>query len=240
MVIVLGVGRRAARTASAAALCAALLGGCGGAPVLRGDDGGSTGGGDRGSAAPSGTPAASTGASAGPAGSLLERLRVAAPGTMDGYSRDRFPHWSHQHGACDTREVVLRRDGKHVHTDDECHPVSGTWRSPYDGAVWHDSADVDIDHVVPLADAWRSGARSWSDARREAFANDLDRPQLVAVTDNVNESKGDATPDQWKPPLKSDWCAYARDWVTVKHYYHLTVTAPEKHALAAMLHRCPG
>lgn len=239
MVIGLEAGRRAAKALSAAALCAAVLGGCDVGPVLQGNGGsgsGSGGGDNGGAAASTGAPSAS----AGPAGSLLDSLRVAAPGSMDGYSRDRFPHWSHQHGACDTREVVLRRDGKHVHTDDECHPDSGTWRSPYDGAVWHDSADVDIDHVVPLADAWRSGARSWSDARREAFANDLHRPQLVAVTDNVNESKGDATPDEWKPPLKSDWCEYARDWVTVKHYYHLTVTAPEKHALAAMLHRCPG
>jgi hypothetical protein len=226
MVIGLGSRHRRMTSVPAVALCVALLGGCTGAPVL-GDDG----------AAPD-PPAGAPSASAAPG--LLDHLRVAPPGSMDGYSRDRFPHWSEQHGACDTREVVLARDGEDVRTDDECHPVSGTWRSPYDGAVWHDSADVDIDHVVPLADAWRSGAREWSDERREAFANDLTRPQLFAVTDNVNQSKGDDTPDEWKPPLKSDWCAYARDWVAVKDHYDLTVTAPEKRALAGMLHSCRG
>ena len=225
----LGSPRRTAASVSAAALCAALLGGCTGAPVPAG--------GGAGRDSPAGRPSASAG-SAAPG--LLGDLRVAEPGSMDGYSRDRFPHWSVQHGACDTREVVLARDGKDVRADDECHPVSGTWRSPYDGAVWHDAADVDIDHLVPLADAWRSGARDWSDDRREAFANDLTRPQLFAVTDNLNQSKGDDAPDEWKPPLKSDWCTYARDWVEVKHHYDLTVTAPEKQALAAMLHSCRG
>lgn len=235
MVIGLGVRRRAAATVSAAALGAALLGGCTGAPVLQGGD-------QAGPASPtaSAPPAATPGPSGGSAAALLADLHVEAPGSMDGYSRDRFPHWSEQHGDCDTREVVLQRDGEDVRTDDECHPVAGTWHSPYDGAVWHDSADVDIDHVVPLADAWRSGARAWSDDRREAFANDLVRPQLYAVTDNVNQSKGDSAPDEWKPPLQSDWCGYARDWVTVKHHYGLSVTAPEKQALTAMLERCPG
>jgi hypothetical protein len=235
MRIGLGTGRRTAAVASAAVLCTVLFGGCAGTPSL-------SGGGDHAArpspavTSPSATPSGPTGSSA----ALLGDLRVGPPGSMDGYSRDRFPHWSDRRGACDTREVVLQREGKDVRTDEDCHPVSGTWRSPYDGAVWHASGDVDVDHVVPLADAWRSGARSWTDDRREAFANDLERPQLHAVTDNVNQSKGDRTPDEWKPPLRSDWCGYARDWITVKHHYGLSVTAPEKRALTGMLARCGG
>ncbi|MFE9492247.1 MULTISPECIES: hypothetical protein [unclassified Streptomyces] len=42
---------------------------------------------------------------------------------VPGYSRAKFPHWITQHGTCDTREVVLQRDGQ----DDQCRAVSGTW-----------------------------------------------------------------------------------------------------------------
>ncbi len=176
-----------------------------------------------------------------PAGKSLDRLdalTVRPPGTMDGYSRDLFPHWSTLQDSCDTREVVLKRDGEGVRTDDECDAVSGTWRSPYDDGVWTDASDVDIDHMVPLAEAWRSGARGWSDERREAFANDLKRPQLWAVTDNVNQSKGDSPPDEWKPERRTYWCTYAGHWVTVKHHYELSVTEAEKKALTGMLDRC--
>jgi hypothetical protein len=77
---------------------------------------------------------------------------------------------------------------------------------PYDGATWTAASDVDIDHVVPLKNAWISGASSWTTTKRESFANDLTRPQLIAVTDNVNQSKSDKSPDVWKPPLTSYHC----------------------------------
>ncbi|MCF6526120.1 HNH endonuclease [Streptomyces sp. JJ36] len=173
-------------------------------------------------------------------GKLLDSLEVRPPGTMDGYARDRFPHWSARDGGCDTRDAVLRRDGTEVRTEDECDVVSGRWRSPFDGAEWTDPSDVDVDHVVPLAEAWRSGARAWDDARREEFANDMERPQLLAVTDNVNQEKGDSPPDAWKPPREGYWCTYARSWVTVKAHYELSVTTAEKRALRGMLDRCPA
>ncbi|WP_407077850.1 HNH endonuclease family protein [Streptomyces phytohabitans] len=174
------------------------------------------------------------------AGQRLEELRVRAPASMDGYARDRFPHWSTVRGNCDTREAVLERDGKDVRTDRACKAVSGSWRSPYDGGTWTETSDVDIDHIVPLAEAWRSGADGWTDDRREELANDMERPQLLAVTDNVNQSKGDSPPDEWKPPLKDYWCAYAGDWIEVKHHYALSVTEKERTALRQMLDRCPG
>ncbi|MCT2592971.1 HNH endonuclease family protein [Streptomyces sp. N2-109] len=198
-------------------------------------------GGTDGSTDDAGAGKPSAGAEAGAGGGaekVLAALDVREPGTMDGYSRDRFPHWSVQEGACNTREAVLKRDGEKVRTDGSCRSVSGSWRSPFDGEVWREAADVDIDHMVPLAEAWRSGAREWEDDRREDFANDMDRPQLFAVTDNVNQSKGDRPPDEWQPPLKSYWCTYAENWVTVKDHYELSVTAPEKKTLGSMLERC--
>ncbi|KAJ3042640.1 hypothetical protein HDV00_006919 [Rhizophlyctis rosea] len=144
---------------------------------------------------PPGIPSGST------AQSELATLTVKAAGSLTGYSRDLFPHWITQSGTCDTRETVLKRDGTSVVTDSACAATSGRWFSPYDGATWTLASDVDIDHMVPLANAWISGASSWTTSRRQAFANDLINPQLWAVTDNVNQSKGDRSPDLWKPPL---------------------------------------
>jgi hypothetical protein len=170
--------------------------------------------------------------------SELAALRLAPDGSMTGYSRDKFPHWITISGACNTRETVLKRDGTNVVTDSSCAAVSGRWFSPYDGATWTQASDVDIDHIVPLADAWRTGASSWTTAQRQQFANDLTDPQLIAVTDNVNQAKGDQTPATWKPPLTSYWCTYAKMWVHTKSRFALTVNSAEKSALTDMLNRC--
>lgn len=183
-------------------------------------------------AAPPAPPSADT------ARSYLSQLTVKPEGSSDGYSRDKFPHWITQSGACNTREVVLKRDGQNVVTDSNCAAVQGSWFSPYDGATWHAASDVDIDHVVPLSEAWKSGANTWTTSRRQGFANDLTRAQLIAVTDNVNQAKGDQDPAEWLPPTASYHCTYARMWVWVKHYYGLSVDSAEKTALSGILNRC--
>lgn len=183
-------------------------------------------------ATPPGIPSADT------AKSQLAGLTVKPDGSQTGYSRDKFPHWIDQGNNCNTREMVLKRDGTNVKVSSDCAPTSGTWTSPYDGATWSAPSDVDIDHVVPLADAWRTGASSWTTAQRQAYANDLTDPQLIAVTDNVNQEKGDKSPDQWKPPSTGYWCTYAKMWVAVKSKFKLTVNSAEKSALTDMLGRC--
>ncbi|WP_443061066.1 GmrSD restriction endonuclease domain-containing protein [Streptomyces sp. NBC_00464] len=157
---------------------------------------------------------------------------------MTGYSRAKFPHWATQYGQCDTREVVLQRDGQDVVRDDKCRAVEGIWYSEYDGRTFTVAGQLDIDHVVPLAAAWRAGADEWDTNKRKALANDLVHSQLIAVSAASNRSKGDQTPDLWKPPLKTYWCTYSRAWIDVKHVYSLNVTAPEKTALEEMLDTC--
>ncbi|WP_240139804.1 HNH endonuclease family protein [Streptomyces sp. MUM 178J] len=176
--------------------------------------------------------------SASTARSYLNWLTVEAEGSSSGYSRDKFPHWITQYGYCNTREVVLDRDGTGVEQASNCSAVSGSWYSPYDGATWYAASDVDIDHVIPLAEAWRSGASSWSTSARRAFANDLSNPQLIAVTDNVNQSKGDKDPAEWMPPRSSYHCYYARMWVDVKYEWDLSVDPAEKNALQSVLNGC--
>ncbi|MFD7920540.1 HNH endonuclease family protein [Streptomyces sp. NPDC059740] len=188
--------------------------------------------------APTATAAPPAPPSAATARTYLAALTVQAEGSTDGYSRDAFPHWIQQGDNCDTREVVLKRDGTGVTTNSSCAATAGTWKSAYDGATWTNSSDVDIDHVVPLAEAWKSGASKWTTAQRQALANDLTHSQLIAVTDNVNQAKGDKDPASWLPPSTSYHCTYARMWVSVKHVYDLTVDSDEKAALQKILDGC--
>ncbi|GAA1867380.1 HNH endonuclease family protein [Asanoa iriomotensis] len=184
------------------------------------------------SATPPGIPSKAS------AQSQLNALTVATEGSTSGYSRDLFPHWITISGACNTRETVLRRDGSNVVVNSSCAATSGSWYSPYDGATWTNAADVDIDHVVPLAEAWRSGANSWTTSRRQQFANDLSRPQLIAVTDNVNQSKGDQDPSTWQPSRTAYRCTYAKMWIASKYYWGLRLQSSEKSALQTMLNTC--
>lgn len=169
---------------------------------------------------------------------MLDELQVARDGSMDGYDRDKFPHWQEGPDNCNTREEVLRRDGDDVQVGDDCYPTSGSWTSPYDGETWDKAADLDIDHVVPLADAWRSGASEWDNDRRAELANDLDSPQLVAVTGSVNQKKGDQTPEDWMPPKTDYHCTYASMWIASKHKWELTITQGEHDALDEALASC--
>jgi uncharacterized protein DUF1524 len=186
---------------------------------------------------PTASAALPTPVSAATARTYLASLTVAAE-NRTGYSRDLFPTWITISGTCNTREYILKRDGTDVVTDSSCAAVSGSWYSPYDGATWTAASDLDIDHLVPLAEAWDSGASKWTTAQRQAFANDITRPQLLAVTDNVNQSKGDQDPATWMPSRTAYRCTYVRAWVQVKYYYDLSVDSAEKSALQNYLANC--
>ena len=186
---------------------------------------------------PTASAALPTPVSAATARTYLASLTVATE-NRTGYDRDLFPTWITISGTCNTREYILKRDGSNVVTNSACTATSGSWYSPYDGATWTAASDVDIDHLVPLAEAWDSGASAWTTARRQSFANDVTRPQLLAVTDNVNQSKGDQDPATWMPSLTSYRCTYVRAWVQVKYYYDLSVDSAEKTALTNYLANC--
>ncbi|MDX2992579.1 HNH endonuclease family protein [Streptomyces scabiei] len=175
--------------------------------------------------------------SAATARSYLATLTVATE-DRTGYDRDLFNHWITISGTCNTRETVLKRDGTNVVTSSACAATSGSWYSPYDGATWTAASDLDIDHLVPLAEAWDSGADGWTSAQRQNFANDLTRPQLIAVTDNVNQAKSDQDPAEWMPSRTAYRCTYVRAWVQVKYYYDLSVDSAEKSALTSYLASC--
>ncbi len=178
------------------------------------------------------------------AGKALKELEVSPPGSMAGYDREDFPHWSDAQqfgwdvsdGSCDVRDAALIRDGEDVVVGESCDVESGRWRDPYTTRVYTDPLDIDIDHLVPLANAHRSGASRWDEAERERYANDPDN--LLSVEDNANQEKGDKGPEAWKPPNRAIWCSYARRWIGVKSDYDLTINPQEKAALKQMLATC--
>lgn len=164
----------------------------------------------------------------------LGRLKVQ-PEYLSGYSRSKFGNdWIDADGdGLDTRAEVLIDESKTSVTISGGIVRTGTWVSLYDNLTWTVGTDVDIDHVVALSEAWKSGAYRWSASRRLAYANDLGAPwSLRAVTDNVNQSKGDRDPASWLPPYRASTCTYLVGWVAVKLRWGLSVDAAEKSAIA--------
>ena len=170
---------------------------------------------------------------------LLAELPVLADSAAP-YDRDLFEHWiDADHDGCDTRREVLLAESPTVAFAPPCTIAAGSWTSWYDGATWTDPSDVDIDHLVPLQEAWRSGAWAWTPSQRRDFANDLDIDEsLAAVTDSVNQSKGSRDPAQWLPPDAGVHCRYATEWVVVKHRWRLAVDPAEHAALTDLLATC--
>jgi hypothetical protein len=175
---------------------------------------------------------------------VLERIRVENE-RGDGYSRDLFRHWIDADGnRCNTREEVLIAESLSRAQVDAygCTVVAGDWLSVFDGRAHTDPSDLDIDHLVPLKEAWDSGAHSWSSSQRERFANDLtDGRALIAVTSGVNRSKGDRDPSQWLPPSSAYTCTYISDWIAVKYQWGLNMDSSEWGRLKNLLNgQCMG
>lgn len=154
---------------------------------------------------------------------------------IGGYKRSLFKHWidANKNGKDTRAEVLIAESLVAVTFSSTGKTVStGKWLSLYDGETWTKASDVDIDHVVALAEAWRSGAWKWTSARRQAYANDLGVPwTLRAVTDNVNQEKSDDDPTYWLPPLESATCLYLTEWVAVKIRWKLNVDSEERQSI---------
>jgi hypothetical protein len=177
---------------------------------------------------------------AGNAMDALNKLVVANEADADAYERDYFNHWvSKNKTGCDTRFAVLVSESLVKTKISGCTVISGEWKSVYDGQTVTDPKKLDIDHMVPLKEAWRSGASKWSADQREAYANDLDFPDaLVAVTAASNRSKSDDDPTNYLPTDTSNLCSYVSKWVAVKTRWNLTVDATEKDSIKTVLDKC--
>jgi len=187
--------------------------------------------------APSGSDASASGTAAvpvpAPPAGLAGRvatLTIAAEAQAGTYDRDLFGGWiDADSDGCHSRCEVLEME----------RLAGGAWHSTYDGVSTTDPSSFDIDHMVPLAEAWRSGASNWDPARRVAFANDLAHPtSLIAVTASSNRSKGDRDPSVWMPPDQHYWCTYVDAWVSTKLTWGLAADPAEAAALSQHAASC--
>jgi hypothetical protein len=147
---------------------------------------------------------------------------------LTGYNRSLFKLWiDADKDGCDTRtEVLIEEAVVKPKIGKKCALTGGKWLSPYDGKTTTKASDLDIDHLVPLAEAWRSGAWAWSATKRQAFANDLDDSNaLIAVSLSLNRSKGDRDVSSWLPPKGA--CTYVESWINVKVKWSLTADSKE-------------
>ncbi|PWJ07987.1 HNH endonuclease [Streptomyces sp. NWU49] len=159
-----------------------------------------------------------------------------------GYTRDKFEHWTDaDRDSCNTRaEVLLAEAVTAPEIGAGCTLTGGLWYSAYDDQYFDAARKLDVDHLVPLAEAWDSGASAWTPKERELYANDLDDARaLIAVSAASNRSKSDQDPSTWLPPSAGYWCQFVTDWVADKTRYRLTIDPTEQTALAQRLAECP-
>ncbi|MFF3733342.1 HNH endonuclease family protein [Streptomyces sp. NPDC002476] len=175
--------------------------------------------------------------------SLVEAIAQipAADESRTGYKRDSFRHWvDEDKDGCSTRnEVLLAEATKKPELGAKCALTGGEWLSYYDEVTVTEARKLDIDHMVPLAEAWDSGASAWDPDRRMRYANDLDSERsLVAVTANTNRSKADKDPSEWMPPADSAKCTYLADWTATKLRWKLSADGKERAALEKLATGC--
>jgi hypothetical protein len=162
-----------------------------------------------------------------------------APEDRTGYVRTKFKHWVGVGNGCDSRKAVIISEAivKPI-VEKGCVIKGGEWLSIYDSVKVIDAGKLDVDHMVPLAEAWDSGASAWDDKKRELYANDqTDTIHLIAVTGASNRSKSDRDPAEWMPTNEKYKCQYIMNWVSIKIRWSLSVDEKELFAIKSI--KCP-
>lgn len=169
--------------------------------------------------------------------------------TYEDYDRKKhFGTWvndPNDHSCMNTRAKVLARDSATqviLKGSNNCEVDRGTWKDPYTRQVYHSASEIQIDHMVPLKNAYQSGAWKWNFYTRCLYANYMGNPvHLLSVQGQANMAKSDKSPDQWLPPNESYRCEYIRNWLLVKLIWRLEMTATESEGIkqALVKYRCP-
>lgn len=166
------------------------------------------------------------------------------------YNRvEMFGGWVNENAPEDclnTRAEVLMRDATSedkikFSSQNPCQVYKGEWNDPYSGKTYKLAKAVQIDHVVPLKNAYKSGAHQWTKDRRCHYANYLkDNGHLLAVSGHENMSKGDAGPERYLPPNEEYVCEYLHNWLRIKATWSLGFSENEALAVSESLaaHQC--
>jgi hypothetical protein len=148
------------------------------------------------------------------------------------FSRADYKHWIDADNDCqNTRDEVLIAESLESPVLDKkgCKVQAGKWHDKYTGAYITNPGDLDIDHLVPLAEVDRSGGNKWSKEIKIAYANDLSRKEtLIAVSASQNRAKSDKDPANWMPKNKEYHCQYLKNWLLVKKTWKLAADEKEK------------
>ena len=156
------------------------------------------------------------------------------------YDRKQFGNWIDADGDCqNTRHEVLIEESfipVTFKTPRQCFVISGEWHDPYTGRVFTDPSLLDVDHVVPLKEAFLSGANQWSRQKKIQYTNDLNnKDDLIAVYRGANRSKGAKDPALWLPPNEHYHHEYIRIWLEIKMEWGLSIDPEEARVIKRML-----
>jgi hypothetical protein len=246
------VGRLQNTVVGIAGIAVAMAGSAGCHPVATpSQDGTAVGTASHGGSASGPTGSSQDKFNGSPASQALDGLTVRPKAAMTGYDRLEFgAAWTDDnndpggHNHCDTRDDILARDLTGVtYKSGHCTVATGTLREPYTGKTVHfvrgpDSSKIQIDHVVPLGDAWVTGAAQFSATLRIDLAEDP--LELIAADGPANEAKGDGDASEWLPANTAYRCSYVARQIAVKVKYKLWVTSAERTAMHQVLASCPA
>lgn len=177
-----------------------------------------------------------------PSAQAVPPFLAVAPDHNFGYVRTLFKHWTDVlHDGCTTRKEVLMMEARvDPVKSSNCYLSGGQWIDPYSGNLITSSRSLDIDHLVPLAEVWRSGGYAWTPQEREYYANDVfDYRTLIAVSASLNRQKSDNDIANWQPPGGyMSGCEYTKEWIAVKLRYSLSVDPAENTYLQSQIKAC--
>lgn len=169
----------------------------------------------------------------------LNQIKVE-PERQRGYDRSDWKHWLNLNENCfDARQEVLYTESLENPIVRDCRVISGKWYQAYTGQFETDPGNIDIDHFVPLQEAYNSGGWNWSPKRKAEYANDLtDSRTLIAVSASANRSKGGGDPNEWLPPNQNYLCRYIVDWIGIKYKWQMSMDESERVVTGNILNAC--
>lgn len=163
-------------------------------------------------------------------------------GPTEPYKRvQHFGTWIHGKSDSDclnTRGKVLVRDSS-VKTELNsagCTVIGGEWLDPYTDGKYQKASDIQIDHVVPLKNAYQNGAWKWDFKKRCLYGNFLANDfHLLSVMGHENMKKGDKGPEGYMPPAANFKCEYLQNWLKIKLIWQLHLTDDEEKAVSSLV-----
>lgn len=167
---------------------------------------------------------------------ILTNLKVAPDCKLGKYSRKNWKHWiTEEKGGYNTRQKVLLEESliNPMVKKGSKKIIKGRWYGAYIDKLFNNPSDLDIDHLVPLGEAYKSGGCHWSKEKKKEYANYLKhKEELIAVSKGANRAKGQKDPAKWLPENQDYICEYVSNWLVVKNRWDLWIDKAEKKAIA--------